>query len=129
VPRAIYANDLNNTAFLNSFIVGYLSERLKRIAALRVSQRRALARDRERKLREYPVTWAGVAAGYNALAVAQELADEAHGETDESWWLRFGWHFRRVATLTPVSLSPIRPAPPHNSTSRASDVLAKTAGR
>jgi hypothetical protein len=100
VPRAIYASELSNTAFFNSFIVSDLLERLKRIAALPVAQRRALARDRGRKLREYPVTWDGVAAGYNASAVVQELADEAHGETDESWWLRFWWHFRRVATLT-----------------------------
>jgi hypothetical protein len=41
-----------------------------------------------------------VAAGYNALAVLQEVADEGHRETDDSWWLRFWWHFRRVTTLT-----------------------------
>ena len=99
VPRAVYAHELNDTAFLDSFVVGDLVERLKCIAALPALQRRALARDRERKLREYPVTWAGVAAGYNALAVMQELADEAYDETDESWWLRFWWHFRRVTTL------------------------------
>ena len=58
-----------------------------------------LLRSPDGKLREYPVTWAGVAAGYNALAVVQELADEAYGETDDSWWLRFWWHFRRVTTL------------------------------
>lgn len=39
-------------------------------------------------------------AGYNAWAVAQELADMGHRETDESWWLRFWWHFRRVGTLS-----------------------------
>jgi hypothetical protein len=100
VPRAVYADELNDTAFLDSFVVGDLAERLRRIAALPVAQRRALARDRDRKLREYPVTWAGVATGYNARAVAQELADMGHRETDESWWLRFWWHFRRVTTLT-----------------------------
>jgi hypothetical protein len=48
VPRAIYAHGLEDTAFLDSFVVRDLVERLKRIAALPVSERRALARNRER---------------------------------------------------------------------------------
>lgn len=99
VLRAVYTSELFNTAFLDSFVVADLIERLTRIAALPVSQRRALARDRNRKLREYPVTWAGVATGYKAQAGAQEFVDQAHGETDESWWLLFWSHFRRVGTL------------------------------
>jgi hypothetical protein len=100
VPRAVYAHQLNEASFLSSFVVADLVERLKTIAALPASERLSLARDRARKLRDHPITWSGVAAGYNALAVMQELADESGKETDESWWLRFWWHFRRVTTLT-----------------------------